>query len=254
MRVPYRFTNRLISTVIAFAIQIAIFDSAEWSAVARPDLSSHNEVIGRNGMIQTTPTVSLPPFLEPFGPTTVPLTGGEYLTKWRLVELKIRSEIETLDRCRTTLEFCPPSAQDFLAIIAEGRERSGLARIGVINRAINLAITPTSDLAQWGVIDRWSTPLETFTTRRGDCEDYAIAKYVALEQAGVGDEDLRLIIVRDLVVSENHAIVAARWGGKWFILDNRWLALVEDNEMHRLRPLFVLNNDSVRQYITAVTN
>jgi predicted transglutaminase-like cysteine proteinase len=254
MRVPYRFTNRLISTVIAFAIQIAIFDSAEWSAVARPDLSSHNEVIGRNGMIQTTPTVSLPPFLEPFGPTTVPLTGGEYLTKWRLVELKIRSEIETLDRCRTTLEFCPPSAQDFLAIIAEGRERSGLARIGVINRAINLAITPTSDLAQWGVIDRWSTPLETFTTRRGDCEEYAIAKYVALEQAGVGDEDLRLIIVRDLVVSENHAIVAARWGGKWFILDNRWLALVEDNEMHRLRPLFVLNNDSVRQYITAVTN
>ena len=42
-----------------------------------------------------------------------------------------------------------------------------------------------SDLAQWGVIDRWSAPLETFTTGRGDCEDYAIAKYVALTAAGV---------------------------------------------------------------------
>jgi predicted transglutaminase-like cysteine proteinase len=104
------------------------------------------------------------------------------------------------------------------------------------------------------VIDRWSTPLETFATRRGDCEDYAIAKYVALKQAGVDDDDLRLITVRDLVVSGNHAIVATRWGGKWFILDNRWLALVEDNEMHRLRPLFVLKNDSVKQYVTAVTN
>jgi hypothetical protein len=71
---------------------------------------------------------------------------------------------------------------------------------------------------------------------------------------GVDDEDLRLIIVRDLVVSENHAVVAARWGGTWFILDNRWLALVEDNKMHRLRPLFVLNNDSVRQYISTITN
>jgi hypothetical protein len=93
MLVPYGFANRLISTVIAFAIQTAIFDSAGWSAIARPDLSSHNEVIGRNRIIQTTPTGSLPPFSEPFGPTTVPLIGGEYLTKWHLVELKIRSEI-----------------------------------------------------------------------------------------------------------------------------------------------------------------
>ncbi len=254
MLVPYRFANRLIGIVIAFAIQAAVFGGPEWSAFARPDLSFHNEVIGRNHIIQTAPTVSLPPFSEPFGPTPVPLTGGEILTKWRLVELKIRGEMETLDRCRTMLEFCPQGAQDFLAIIAEGRERSGLARIGIINRAINLAIKPMSDLAQWAVIDRWSTPLETFTNHRGNCEDYAIAKYVALKQAGVDDEDLRLIIVRDLVVREDHAIVAARWGGKWFILDNRWLALVEDNEMHRLRPLFVLNNDSVRQYITAVTN
>ena len=240
--------------MIAFAIQTAIFDSAGWSAIARPDLSSHNEVIGCNRMIQTARTVSLPPFPEPFGPTAVPLAGGEYLTKWRLVELKIRSEMETLDRCRTTPKFCPQSAQDFLAIIAEGRNRSELARIGVINRAINLAIKPMSDLAQWGVIDYWSSPLETFTTHRGDCEDYAISKYVALKQAGVDDEDLRVIIVRDLIVNENHAVVAARWGGKWFILDNRWLALVEDNEMHRLRPLFALNNDSVKQYVAVVAN
>jgi predicted transglutaminase-like cysteine proteinase len=66
---------------------------------------------------------------------------------------------------------------------------------------------------------RWSTPLERFTTRRGDCEDYAIAKYVALKLAGVDDEDLRLIIVRDLVVSEKHAIVATRWG--WQVVHPR---------------------------------
>ena len=63
--------------------------------------------------------------------------------------------------------------------MALGRSLSGLARIGVINRAINFAIKATSDLAQWGVADHWSAPLETFMTSRGDREDYAIAKYLA---------------------------------------------------------------------------
>jgi predicted transglutaminase-like cysteine proteinase len=80
---------------------------------------------------------------------------------------------QILARCRKDASSCPLAAQRFLAIVDEGRVRSGRARIGVINRAINLAIIPTSDLVQWGVVDRWSAPLETFTTRRGDCEDYA---------------------------------------------------------------------------------
>ena len=54
----------------------------------------------------------------------------------------------------------------------------------MINRDINMAIRPTSDLAQWGVTDRWSAPLATLASGRGDCEDYAIAKYVALREAG----------------------------------------------------------------------
>jgi predicted transglutaminase-like cysteine proteinase len=257
--VAHRFANRLLGTVIAIAIQAVIVDSVKWSASARPGPGSHNEVLAHNlvqsekPLIQPTPTVSLSLFSEPFGSTTVPLTGGELLIKWRQVESKIRSEMETLDRCRITVNFCPPSAQNFLAIIAEGRERSGLARIGVINRAVNLAIRPMSDLKQWGSLDRWSTPLETLSTGYGDCEDYAIAKFVALKQAGLADEDVRLILVRDLVVNEDHAVVAARLGSKWVILDNRWLALVEDSTMHRLRPLFVLARDSVNQYVTAIT-
>ena len=94
------------------------------------------------------------------------------------------------------------AARRFLAIVDEGRTRSGRARIGVINREINLAIVPTSDFVQWGVDDRWSPPLETFTTGRGDCEDYAIAKYVALTEAGVPPEDVKLVVVRDKTASE----------------------------------------------------
>ena len=153
--------------------------------------------------------------------------------KWIDVQSEIREDKEILASCRENASSCPPAAQVFLAIVDEGRARSGRARVGVINRAINLAIIPTSDLVQWGVVDRWSAPLETFTTRRGDCEDYAIAKYVALQAAGVAPEDIELVVVRNTDTSENHAVVAVWLDGTWVILDNRRLALVGSRDQAR---------------------
>ena len=122
------------------------------------------------------------------------------------MQARIRAESEILARCSDGDLPCPEAAQNFLGIIDQGRARTGRARIGVINRAINLAIEPMSDLAQWGVPDRWSPPLETFTTGRGDCEDYAIAKYVALTAAGVAAADVKLVIVRNTAANEDHAV------------------------------------------------
>ena len=78
------------------------------------------------------------------------------------------------DRCAS------PAALKFLAIVDAARLREGRARLGEVNRAINLAIRPVSDLAQYGQVDVWSSPLATLTRGGGDCEDYAIAKFVAL--------------------------------------------------------------------------
>jgi predicted transglutaminase-like cysteine proteinase len=60
---------------------------------------------------------------------------------------------------------------------------------------VDLAITPTRDEAQWGVADHWSPPFETLQSHRGDCKDYAIVKYVALLQAGLSHEDVRIVIL-----------------------------------------------------------
>jgi len=193
--------------------------------------------------------VNVPVLAAPFGLDTVPVASGGILSKWNGVEADIQAENDILSRCRASAELCSAAARNFLAIIAQGRAQTGRARIGLINRAINLAIRPMSDLAQWGVIDRWSAPLVTLTTGRGDCEDYAIAKYVALTQAGVAAEDVKLVIVRDLAVGEDHAVVAARLNGDWIILDNRWLTLVEDREMRRTMPLFVLDQTGVKRFV-----
>ena len=157
-----------------------------------------------------------PPAPELFGLGNIAVVRGEILNKWNRAAADIRRRPRrALGAVAKPPKPAPARRRSFLAVIAEGQAREGRARIGVINRAINLAIKPMSDLAQWGVADRWSAPLETLSSGRGDCEDYAIAKYVALAEAGIGEDDLRLVIVRDLSVAEDHAILAVRANEKW---------------------------------------
>jgi predicted transglutaminase-like cysteine proteinase len=189
-----------------------------------------------------------PSAAQPFDLPSVSISTGNVITKWAGVEADIRAGNKILARCRDDAQLCSKAAQNFLAIVAQGRAQTGLARIGVINRAVNLAIEPMSDMAQWGVPDRWSAPLETFTTTRGDCEDYAIAKYVALIAAGVPAEDVKLVIIRNTAANEDHAVVDVRNGRDWIILDNRWLAMVKDVDMRNAIPRFVLDDAGVRRF------
>jgi predicted transglutaminase-like cysteine proteinase len=182
-----------------------------------------------------------------FGMDTEPVIGG-LAAKWRAVEADIERERQVLARCRAQ-QPCPVVAQDLLDIVAEGAGRSGLARVGLINRAVDLAIVPTSDEAQWGVADHWSPPFETLQTHRGDCEDYAIVKYVALLQAGLSHDDVKIVILRNLLPNEDHSAVAARVDGQWRILDDSRLALVRDTEMVRSIPKFVLDEDGTRRFV-----
>jgi len=146
-----------------------------------------------------------------FGMATEPV-AGEIAAKWRAVEADIDREQQVLAHCRAR-EACPVVAKELLDIIAEGAGRSGRARVGLINRAVDLAITPTSDEAQWGVADHWSPPFETLQTHHGDCEDYAIVKYVALLQAGLPHHDVKIVILRNLLPREDMQPWQRAWTG-----------------------------------------
>jgi predicted transglutaminase-like cysteine proteinase len=188
----------------------------------------------------------------PFGLRTSEVAAGPLWDKWHAVVTTIRAESEILAGCMKAAATCPKAASRFMAIVEHGRTRSGLARLGDINRAVNLSIRPMSDMAQYGVEDRWTSPLVTFASGAGDCEDYAIAKYVALQAAGIAESEVRLVIVRDTATREDHAIVAARLDGRWVMLDNRYLIMVSDSDMRNVNPLFVLDHDGVKRYETAI--
>jgi predicted transglutaminase-like cysteine proteinase len=141
-----------------------------------------------------------------------------------------------------------PAALRLLAIVDVARTREGRARLGETNRAINLAIRAMSDLAQYGEIDVWSSPLATFARGAGDCEDYAIAKFVALRLAGISPDDLRIVIMRDTIHGEDHAVAAVRLDGHWLMLDNRRMAMVEDANARNFRPTFVIDQTGIMQF------
>jgi predicted transglutaminase-like cysteine proteinase len=189
---------------------------------------------------------------EPFGLSASVLSAGGLWNKWREVERKLGDERVQLALCDGDRDGCvSPAALSLLAIVDNGRAREGRARLGEINRAINLAIRPMSDLAQYGEIDVWSSPLVTFAHGAGDCEDYAIAKLTALRLAGVAPDDLRIVIMRDTIRGEDHAVAAARLDGHWLMLDNRRMAMIEDADVRNYRPIFVIDQSNVMEYVDA---
>ena len=192
---------------------------------------------------------------EPFGLFAAPLSGGGLLAKWQGVQRRLEDEMVQLALCEGDRERCAsPAALQFLAIVEAAKARDGRARLGEVNRAVNFAIRPMSDLAQYGEIDVWSSPLASLTRGAGDCEDYAIAKFVALSRAGIPADDLRIVIMRDTIRGEDHAVAAARLDGHWLTLDNRRLAMIEDAQVRNYQPTFVIDRDGVKRYEQAPTH
>jgi predicted transglutaminase-like cysteine proteinase len=182
---------------------------------------------------------------EPFGLSAFRAPEGVLWVKWRGVEQDMRAETEQLDRCRDDRSTCSPAALHFLRLVESAQTKEGRARIEMVNRAVNTAIRYTSDFAQHGVADRWTAPLASLATGRGDCEDYAIAKYAILRAAGMPATDLRLLLVRDRAVRQDHAVLAVRDGGRWLVLDNRHLMLADTSMLPQFTPLFTLDHHGV---------
>jgi predicted transglutaminase-like cysteine proteinase len=203
-------------------------------------------------LLSPGPATLLRKSTEPFGLATSLLADGGLRDKWLGVQRQLADELMQLAICEGDRAGCAsPEALRFLAIVDAGRARVGRARLGVINRAINLAIRPVSDLATYGEPDVWASPLVTFARGSGDCEDYAIAKFVALRKAGVAPEDLRIVVMHDLLGGEDHAVVAARLDGHWLTLDNRRMAMIEDSDIRSFRPTFVIDQHGVSRYVDA---
>jgi predicted transglutaminase-like cysteine proteinase len=90
-------------------------------------------------------------------------------------------------------------------LIENNRTQPELAKLERANTFFNHRVLYASDMATWGVADYWTTPLELLGKGAGDCEDYAIAKYISLRLMDVPVQKLRLVYVRARLGSQTIA-------------------------------------------------
>jgi predicted transglutaminase-like cysteine proteinase len=114
--------------------------------------------------------------------------------------------------CETTPDAC--QAQRLVDVRFQPTPER-LSELDEVNRNVNRAIKPATDMEIYGVSEYWTLP-----TDRGDCEDYALLKQKILAERGWPMSALLITVVRD-EKGEGHALLTVRTAQGDFLLDNK---------------------------------
>ena len=151
--------------------------------------------------------------------------------KWRRA---LVSSTEELERCRG--ESCDERLR---GIVDRASGYTLMGKLQKINRDVN-SKPHVPDARNWSSSDYWATPLE-FLRKGGDCEDYAITKYMVLRHLGVSAHDMRIVILRDLNTSKEHAVLAVYIDNIPYILDSRTAAIRSSISIANYQPIYSIN-------------
>lgn len=128
------------------------------------------------------------------------------------------------------------------AFLDSMRSGDAMSQLDQINRFMNRAPYIT-DPRNYKMTDYWATPRQ-FLNRDGDCEDYAIAKYMSLRALGWDNDRLRIVVLQDLNLRIPHAILVVYLDGVAWVLDNQIKQVVAANRIRHYRPFYSINEDS----------
>jgi predicted transglutaminase-like cysteine proteinase len=123
-------------------------------------------------------------------------------------------------------------------------------KLNKVNTFFNRRVLYKTDQEVYAQEDYWATPLEFMGHGAGDCEDFAIAKYMTLLMVGVKNENLRLAYVR--LKTGNTAPIAHMVLGYYaqpteepVILDNMVSSIRPASMRPDLSPVFSFNNEGL---------
>jgi len=144
------------------------------------------------------------PRLPPFATARLPRPTGAWLlvlcaaawlwVGWSLAQVHLdRTQALALERYG---QKAAETVASWRKMMDDGRALSELDKLAVANTFFNRRLLFEDDIVLWKQNDYWATPLEFIGQGAGDCEDFAIAKYVSLQMMGVPAQKLRLIYVR----------------------------------------------------------
>ena len=136
-------------------------------------------------------------------------------------------------------------------VIAHASTQDVASRLSAVNDFFNRHIEFRTDQEVWGEDDFWASPLQALAKGRGDCEDYAIAKFASLVAAGTPAARLRLVYVRVRRVGgiQAHMVLAyyASAHAEPVILDNLVSRVETASKRPDLTPVFSFNGEGLWQ-------
>ncbi|MBF0255432.1 MAG: transglutaminase-like cysteine peptidase [Gammaproteobacteria bacterium] len=136
-------------------------------------------------------------------------------------------------------------------LIKNSKDKDVMEKLNLVNDFFNGSIRYANDINHWGVKDYWATPVETLGTGKGDCEDYAIAKYLSLRELGLADENLRISYVKyrkkGTAYEEAHMVLSyyESLNKEPYILDNINKSLLKASARTDLIPVYSFNADGL---------
>jgi predicted transglutaminase-like cysteine proteinase len=151
--------------------------------------------------------------------------------------VKERSKIKG-DCKATKLNKCHYAA--WVKFLTSIKKKDPVTQIRLVNKYMNQA-KYTTDKANWGKKDFWATPGE-FMSKFGDCEDFAISKFLSLRMLGFKQNQLRVVAVKDLNLKVGHAVLVVYHGGKVLVLDNQIKKVIEASRIRHYTPVFSIND------------
>ncbi|RZL03750.1 MAG: hypothetical protein EOP36_03325 [Rubrivivax sp.] len=148
-------------------------------------------------------------------------------------------------------------AQALIQEIADVASVDEVSRLKRLNTFFNRRVEYREDREVWGQVDYWATPLEMLNKGAGDCEDYAIGKYLSLIAAGVSPAKMRLVYVRAAVGGTTLAhMVLAYYPepmAEPLILDNLITDIRPASRRPDLAPVFSFNAEGLWQGVGSTT-
>lgn len=138
-------------------------------------------------------------------------------------------------------------------MLEESRPLGEPKKLETVNTFFNRHILFEDDMVVWQQADYWASPLEFMGRGAGDCEDFAIAKYMSLLLLGVPNERLRMIYVRarsggpSSHQSQAHMVLGyyAQPLAEPLILDNLIGSIRPATQRADLTPVFSFNNEGL---------
>ncbi|QDF30046.1 transglutaminase-like cysteine peptidase [Halarcobacter anaerophilus] len=118
-------------------------------------------------------------------------------------------------------------------------------KLNYVNTFYN-RILPVDDSRKYNVDDHWATPKEFLIEGRGDCEDYAIAKYFTLLEVGIPKDKLFFAIVKVKAATNYHMVLLyiENKNSMPLVLDNLSFKILPFDKRVRLQPKVIFNEKS----------